>query len=259
VPTEYQPKLLAIIPEPLHVLPDCLEAFQATHGSILPERPAIAKEKKASPGNHAAAGMAEYQMPCPFSNSYRLEEIGKKGEGEAKVAECYALGVIWTEMRSLPITLRPSRRNLILLVAVSISFIWAGWSMRSAHPVLGYVLVSALSLCLIIFVAQMLPNSAHLQLTKERFTIRVLFKESHCRWDECSAFQARHVANGKVLVGWNYVPGYPKAQRRRRLNASLFGAEVMLPDNYGMTPEDLASLMNEVREESLSGKLSPAN
>jgi hypothetical protein len=49
-------------------------------------------------------------------------------------------------------------------------------------------------------------------------------------------------------VGWTYSPGSEKSKRLRRVNTAIAGVEAALPDTYGMSVEQLAGLMNQLRD-----------
>lgn len=58
--------------------------------------------------------------------------------------------------------------------------------------------------------------------------------------------------SGNKMVMWNYVPEFSKQTGARRLSTALAGCEAGLPDTYGFKAEDLAGVMNEVRERHLA-------
>lgn len=48
------------------------------------------------------------------------------------------------------------------------------------------------------------------------------------------------------MVAWNFSPDHSPKGRAGAISKALCGYEAALPDTYGMKPQDLAALLNEL-------------
>jgi hypothetical protein len=147
------------------------------------------------------------------------------------------------------VTLRPSSRRTLLLLAGSVTFnaitVWMIVSGRTDLTAwLSGVFFGA---CTLVFLTRLLPNSLSLVLRPEAFTVRSLFRESTVHWRDVEEFGVYRI-HGQAYVGWNgtHVPAQPGPLRR--LNRAIAGYESGLPDTFGVRAEDLVVLMDTWRE-----------
>lgn len=145
----------------------------------------------------------------------------------------------------LPMTLRPSPWKTLALMAVSAIFVAAGVWMLPEEPLIGYLCVSFFGLGLIVFPISLLPNASYLRLTREGFTFCSLFRSHTVAWTDVAEFFVVTIGRNK-MVGWHYVPEYPDQAVGRAVADSLTDLEGALPDTYGLKPEVLAALMNDL-------------
>ena len=113
-----------------------------------------------------------------------------------------------------PVTLYPQRRRTIVLALVSAVFVVVGALAAADGAAIGWAAVGFFGLCLLVFLALLLPGAAFLRLDHEGFTICSLFRPGRVRW------RAR----------------------------SLSGVDGGLPDTYGLEAEELAGLLNVWRD-----------
>jgi hypothetical protein len=98
-----------------------------------------------------------------------------------------------------------------------------------------------------VFALQFHPKAAYLHLAADGFTICSLFRAHTVRWAQVREFAVIRVGPNR-MVGWNYTPDYPGSGRARAVSKLLAGCEAALPDTYGMKPQELAKLMESLRQ-----------
>lgn len=145
----------------------------------------------------------------------------------------------------LPVTLRSSRKKTLLMLAGSLAFVAGGIWMAHDQPSTGYSGIIFFGLCAVTFGVQLLPNSSYLRLTAEGFTTCSLFRCHTVRWQHVRTFGVGRIGLKKV-VGWDPaadLPGVLKATK------AISGYASTLPDTYGLRAEELAALLNRLRDE----------
>lgn len=152
----------------------------------------------------------------------------------------------------IPITLRPSRLKLLLLLAVSSLFVIGGCWMVHDGLWFGYPVASFFALCSACFVVSFHPRASYLHLTPEGFTYCSLFRAHNVKWVDVREFGVISVAD-RQMVAWNFTSGYTASASGRSLSKSLSGYEAALPNTYGLKPHDLAQLMETLRERGKGG------
>lgn len=149
---------------------------------------------------------------------------------------------------SLPITLRSSRKKYLVRLGAGALFTAVGLGMASEEPFIGYLTAGFFGIGLLVCAVQLLPNSSYLRLGPEGFTVCSLFRSHTVPWSDVAEFWVIRVG-GNDMVGWDFAPHYQAQAVGRAVATSLTGVGAALPDSYGMDPEELASLMNELREQ----------
>jgi hypothetical protein len=92
----------------------------------------------------------------------------------------------------------------------------------------------------------LLPGAGGLLLDSDGFEITSLFRPYRCRWTEVSEFEVVRVPPSlQKMVAFDHARTEDRALAR--INRSLVGWAGGLPDNYGLSHEDLAAIMNEWR------------
>lgn len=146
----------------------------------------------------------------------------------------------------LPVTLRTSRRKMILLLITSLLFVAGGIRIASEQPLVGYSGAVFFGLGVIVFTIQLLPNSSYLHLTPEGFTFCNLFRSHTVPWHLARDFAVIRVSR-RPLVVWKYSPDFAAHPKARALSRTLCGYDAALPDSYGMRPQELADLLNSLQ------------
>lgn len=139
----------------------------------------------------------------------------------------------------LPLTLHPSRRKAISLLAMAVMFVLAGVLALEEKPFLGWAAIIFFGLCTLAFGFSFRHSKNYLELHSDHFCNVNTFKKQLVNWRDIEGIGVMNVAGNK-LVAWTYRADSPK---KSTLNSSLTGFDATLLDNYGMEPEKLASLM----------------
>ena len=149
------------------------------------------------------------------------------------------------------VTYKTPKLKLFLLIAVSALFVVAGiWIGMEKRDLTHYIMAGFTSLCalsLVVFCVQLHPRASYLTLKKNGFLFCSLFRSHEVRWDDVEFFDVLKIGGTKMVV-WNYVPEFSEQIRSRRAAAALTGCEAALPDTYGFKAEDLAELMNQMKQ-----------
>lgn len=113
--------------------------------------------------------------------------------------------------------------------------------------------------CLLVFapgvliaLVALLPGANYLRLEEQGFTFSSLFRAHFVRWDDVAGFSLVRVASND-MVGWLYREGRQPAGRGARLSLALAGCHAALPESYGLRAEELAQLLERLRQECSSG------
>lgn len=152
----------------------------------------------------------------------------------------------------LPITLNPSPRKWLLVLAISVA-LGAGGVIMLHDPAnspawQAWCVIGFFGLCALVSALQLVPGVSRLQLDAQGFEMRALFRRHRTLWKDVVGFGVLgHSPARGVWVGWNYRPGCGPASRLRKFNFDNFGFEAQLPDTYGMEPDELVELLESIR------------
>lgn len=142
---------------------------------------------------------------------------------------------------------RPSNRKLLGPLALSLGFVGMGYLLLDRDPLAAWLCIGLFGLCAAVFILSLYPRASYLELTEEGFAMTVLFKRAFVPWSAVEGFVPIRIQSSQMVVGWNYAPGFERHRLMGRLSAALSGVQAALPENYGMSAEALAALLNERR------------
>ncbi|MFG0382114.1 STM3941 family protein [Pseudomonas sp. zbq_18] len=111
---------------------------------------------------------------------------------------------------------------------------------------MGWFCLAVFGLGSLIAALALLPGANYLRLENEGFTFSSLFRAHFVRWDEVDGFGLVRVASND-MVGWRYREGRQPPGRGVRLSQALAGCHAALPENYGLSAEELARCMERLR------------
>lgn len=154
----------------------------------------------------------------------------------------------------------PQRKTALILVGI---IIFAGVGVRYLYTeqpgvlvaTLLWVCVAALVLSVPFFVYQLI-RGASLRLEGDGFRIKQPWKWRFVRWKDASGFGIGSTAIVEQVKGdWSTVVTYDDATidegNVSALSRNIVGRNSALPDTYGLSAEDLQTLMNGWRERAL--------
>lgn len=150
-------------------------------------------------------------------------------------------------MENPTLTLYPNKTKTLLSLLVSILFVIIGIGMISGGKNTGWFVSIFFSLCTIIFIVILLPNSYYLHISNQGFEICSMYRKSFTKWDEVEQFGFKYIGVKKMVV-FNYSQDHSKFQTGKNMARTLTGAEGALPDTYGKSAEELVKLLNEWKE-----------
>ncbi|HTT06830.1 MAG TPA: STM3941 family protein [Steroidobacteraceae bacterium] len=145
----------------------------------------------------------------------------------------------------LPAVLKPRKRRLVWLLVGCAAFVAMSCFVLRKNEPAGYAGMAFFGLGVLVAGVSLLPGSAFLQVTHEGFTYCSLYRRHHTAWHDVKEFRPIIVGT-KAMVGWNYNAVANHHLRLRRVSAAIAGVEAALPDTYGMTASDLATLLNDL-------------
>jgi len=145
----------------------------------------------------------------------------------------------------LPVTLRSSRKKMLLMLVGSLVFVAAGLLFPTQYRALNVSMVIFFGLCAVAFCVNLLPNSSYLRLTPDGFTMCSMFRCRSIEWRHVNTFGVTRIGTRK-MVGWD--PAHPPSKLGKTTKL-MSGYVSVLPHTYGLRAEELAELLNRLRDE----------
>jgi len=145
-----------------------------------------------------------------------------------------------------PVVLVPSRRKWLLVLGGSLAFVAIGlWVMHDV-PTWGWLAVGFFGIAALVAAIMLLPGAGDLRLDSDGFEMTSLFRRYRSRWTEVSEFEVVRLPPSlrKMVV---FDDARTKDSALAEVNSSLAGRTGGLPDNYSLSYEELAAIMNEWR------------
>jgi hypothetical protein len=138
---------------------------------------------------------------------------------------------------SLPFTVRPKKKKILLLFFVCALFTTGGVFMVMSGENMGWLCGGFFALGLPVFLLQLHPKCSFMTVSQEGLEVSALFRRSMTRWEDISEFgvftMRQHGLPVSRQVGMNYTPSYQRAPKARAFAKALTGFEGALPDTYG--------------------------
>lgn len=141
----------------------------------------------------------------------------------------------------------------VVMIGLASFMIWNGLHSREVvHIVSGILLGVAIFVIAGLLLMVLIPGRRYLELTSQGFTVQYGFRSSSYAWREVRDFSV-YKQQRRTFVVFNFAGGYvPPTPARRRMSEfarRTFGFDAGLgSDRYEMRPEELAELMNKLRQ-----------
>jgi hypothetical protein len=147
------------------------------------------------------------------------------------------------------LVLWPSRRKIVGMLLASFAFVVVGVFLIPSGHWVGWLSVAVFGLGVLVFVLQLLPQSAYLRVGPDGFTVCTLFRAHSCRWSDVGPFKVVRVGP-KDMVVFSFSDQYRGPRRLARLNTNLVGAEaaIAVDGTWNIRMEELAAVLNRYRE-----------
>lgn len=146
------------------------------------------------------------------------------------------------------ITFKTPRWKVLLLLAVSSALVALSvWLRSEKNGVIMSLGGGVFGLGALVACVHLHPRASFLTLKEGGFVFCSLFRSHEVRWADVQGFGVQKVG-GNRMVAWNYAPEFSGQARGRRLALAMAGCEAALPDTYGFKAEELAAVMNQLRE-----------
>jgi hypothetical protein len=155
-----------------------------------------------------------------------------------------------------PVMLYPSRRKWTLVLVASSLFTIAGiWMVASKAPWGWLVLIFFLCGAVVAAMA-LLPGAGALTLDDRGFEVKNLFRRQRISWQSATSFEARAIPPSATrMVIFDYIDAKDRAISK--LATIIAGRNGALPDTYGFSADDLASLMTRWRDKAMLSDPAP--
>jgi len=144
--------------------------------------------------------------------------------------------------------LRPSPWKHLALLATCSGFVALAVLLEANHSLLAWATGLFFGLGVLVALVKLIPGSSFLRLTPDHMSVRTLYRTWHVRWSDVSEFFVAPVG-GRNMVFWNYTPEFAEKERGRAVSRAFAGVEAGLPDTYGRSAAELATLLNEWRKQ----------
>ena len=141
-----------------------------------------------------------------------------------------------------PVTLYPSRKKWLLVLAGSALFAVGGFWMIKTGDGRGWLVLIFFGLTAAVAAAVMLPGAGALALDRDGFEATNLFRRHRTLWRDATGFQAARIP----LARQRWVVYDDVTQNKKsiaKFNVGIVGRNAALPDTYGLSADDLAQLM----------------
>src|SRR4051812_18626261 len=149
------------------------------------------------------------------------------------------------------VTLYPSRRKWLLVLAGSLAFAVGGfWMIRDQQAAGWYVLIF-FGLCAIVALVIMLPGAASLKLDREGFEVVNLFRRHRTKWKDVGDFNTAAIPPSNIVLVV-YDDATVENSKVVQFSIKLTGRNAALNDTYGLAAEDLAQAMTQWRVRALA-------
>jgi hypothetical protein len=149
--------------------------------------------------------------------------------------------------RMMEVTLRPNRLKYLVILMVCAGFAVSGTLNVAKNSLIVWIGIFVFGSNAIVFGVLLLPRSAYLKLDQTGFTICSLFQALTIGWHEVDAFRV-DTDRGRKLVVFDFSKLHQGQEFARKFGSAMVGYEAGLPDNYGLSAEELAATLNEWRE-----------
>lgn len=152
------------------------------------------------------------------------------------------------EMENDNLVLRANPRRPIIMLVGSAVFLVFGIFMIKVGELRGYMVAGPSVFFFVVYAINIITGTPRLLLTRDGFAIQNPMNSYSYKWNEVDSFSVDFLKGLKLkTVVFTLSPNCKKRLTERAGIRAITGHEGVLPNNYGMSPENLADLMNKWR------------
>jgi hypothetical protein len=148
------------------------------------------------------------------------------------------------------VVLRPSRARWLAAFAGCVVFTAIGVMLIRDGAAVGWPVAGVCGLGALGCAIVLLPGSAYLKVRRDGFVFGTLFRRWDLPWTAVGPFSVARVGRDEIVVFDIIDPA--QMPRMAGLPALPAGANAGLPDTYGLSAGELASVLNSARDKSLT-------
>ena len=126
-------------------------------------------------------------------------------------------------------------------------FFLAGAIMIETGKLIPWILVIFFGFGAVVIGISMIPGASYLELTREGFCVRSIFRRHFTPWRSVAAFRVGRLGNRGDAVFFDIADGQTRT-KLQLANQRVCGCDGALTEYYGVDPHALAIMMNEWRE-----------
>jgi hypothetical protein len=172
----------------------------------------------------------EVEPPAVPGGDYGIDSAWNKTTGAIDVSK--------------PVVYYPKKSKLLLLLLASAAFVVIGVLAVRSGQAFGWLALVFFGACGIVCAMQFLPNCSHLRVSAKGIEIRSLWRTHRYEWSDISCFYVGSIGTNKMVM-FDLSPSYRRLKAARAISKAITGAEIALPDNYGMAAETLAEHLHQ--------------
>jgi len=162
------------------------------------------------------------------------------------------------------VILKSSRTKYLVMLPGAVLFVVGGFFMArdatdSVQIWLSWGCVGFFGLCAALFAVRLLPGASYLKIGPLGIEWCMLWRKHSTAWSGIQEFGVAQIdiplgiiPNRRRKIGLTLLPDrieYEKHQWLKTIGKALVGFDDVLPDNYGMKPEELVVLLEEKRRQ----------
>jgi|SRR5688572_17891032 len=133
-----------------------------------------------------------------------------------------------------PVIFRGSRSKALVLLVLSVGFVFLGWWLTREHAVLGWLCVAFFGLGIPASLFMLRPNSTYLSMSRHL----------KLEWGDVDAFRMARI-HGAKMIAIDYSVEYTRQKPGRAVALALAGMEGAIADHYSAPLEQVLQTLTE--------------
>lgn len=143
-----------------------------------------------------------------------------------------------------PVIFLGSRKKALMVLALSIGFVFLGSWLTTENPVLGWLCIAFFALGIPASLFMLRPNSTYLKLDADGIDVVSMSRHHKLKWVDVDAFRMARI-HGAKMIAIEYSEEYTKQRAGRAVALALAGMEGAIADHYSAPLEQVLQTLNE--------------